>query len=449
VSAIGTQPLTEALAERASSLRYDDIPEDVLEAARNCLLDWFAVTLAGSSQPGPEMLLDVFADARGAEAGSATVVGHRSRLAPLPAALVNGTASHVLDFDDVNTTFLGHVSVSTLAAALALAEQLDANAAELLTAFVAGYETACRIAVAIGPGPYMRGYHATGTIGTFGAAAACARLLGLDAARSAAAIGIAASEAAGLKCNFGTMTKALHAGSACQSGLLAAMLAARGFTSNPGAIEGAQGFAAVVGGRCDAAAALAEPPSGWHVRDNIFKHHASCFFTHSTIEGLRELTSARPLLAEEIERVVVHVSDLELGTCVIAEPVTALEVKFSLAHLAAMTLLGRATSRISDDDASDADVIALRARVELVEDGKPREPTLVEVELRGSEVLRAGRNVESPRLPPKEERRRLVEKFLPLAETVLPRPAADQLLASLSDVSADQAVRGLMAGARP
>jgi 2-methylcitrate dehydratase PrpD len=448
VSAIGTQPLTQALAQRGSSLSYEDIPQDVLEAARNCLLDWFAVTLAGSAEPGPRMLLDVLGAARGAEAGSATVVGHRSRLAPLPAALVNGTASHVLDFDDVNTTFLGHVSVATLAAALALAEQLDATVAELFTAFVAGYESACRIAVAVGPGPYMRGYHATGAIGTFGAAGACARLLGLDIPRSAAAIGIAASEAAGLKCNFGTMTKSLHAGSACQSGLMAALLAARGFTSSTGAIEGAQGFAAAVGGQCDAAAALAEPPSGWHLRDNIFKHHASCFFTHSTIEGLRELM-ARPLPAEEIGRVIVHVSDLELGTCVIAEPATALEVKFSVAHLAAMTLLGRATSRISDDDASDEEVIALRARVELVKDGTPREPTLVEVELRSGEVLRARRSAELPRLPPAEERGRLAEKFLPLAEVALSRRAADQLLATLSDVSADQAVRGLMAGARP
>jgi 2-methylcitrate dehydratase PrpD len=441
--------LTGALAERSCALSLPDIPADVLEIARNCVLDWFGVTLGGSVQEAPLLLLELLAGEREAGRGSATVVGHATRLAPPEAALVNGTSSHVLDFDDVNTTLLGHVSVATLAAALALAEQRDATVLELLTAFVAGYETACRIALALGPEPYLRGHHATGTIGTFGAAAACARMLELDADTSAVAIGIAASQAAGLKCSFGTMTKSLHAGNACRNGLLAAMLAARGFTASANAIEAPQGFAAAAGGRCDLAAALAEPPSGWHLRDNLFKHHASCFFTHSTIEGLRELAGARPFPAEEIERVALHVSELELGTCVIAEPVTALEVKFSIAHLAAMALLGRPTSRIGDEDASDQEVIALRGRVVLIEDGTPREPTLVEVELRSGEVLRARCDVSSPRFTPQEERRRLSEKFLPLAETALPAPAAGRLLATLEQPSGELAVRALMAGARP
>jgi 2-methylcitrate dehydratase PrpD len=449
VRATGTQTLTQALAERCSSLSLDHIPPDVVEIARDCLLDWFGVTLGGSSHDGPVMLLELLAAEREAQHGDTTVVGHSTRLAPLETALVNGTASHVLDFDDVNTTFLGHVSVATLAALLALAEQRDANASELLTAFVAGYETACRIALAVGPEPYLRGYHATGTIGTFAAAGACARLLELDVRRTAVAMGIAASEAAGLKRNFGTMTKSLHAGRACRDGLLAAMLAAHGFTASTDAIDGAQGFAAAVGGRCDEAAALADPSSGWHLRDNVFKHHASCFFTHSTIEGLRELTAAQPLSPAETERVLVHVSELELGTCVIAEPATALEVKFSIPHLAAMALLGRPTSRISDDDASDEEVIAMRARVALVEDGTAREPTLVEIQLQSGEVLRARRDAATPPSAPAEQRRRLSEKFLALAEPALAPPAARRLLATLVDLSDDHAVRALMACARP
>ena len=457
VSSTATDTLTHALAERSSSLAYEEIPDDVIEIARQCLLDWFAVTLGGSSEEGPRMLLAVLgADgelaARAQDGGSAaelaSVVGHHARLSPLQAALVNGTSSHVLDFDDVNIGLICHVSVAILAAALALAEQLDADVCELLMAFVAGYETACRIAVSLGHGPYLRGYHVTGTVGTFGATAACARLLRLDAERTALAIGIAASEAAGLKCNIGTMTKSLHAGRACESGLLAALLASRGFTASASAIEDPQGFAAVAGVGCEAAAALSDAPSGWHLRDNLFKYHASCFFTHSAIEGLRELMSSRPLPADEIERVTIHVSELELGTCVIPEPSTGLEVKFSLAHLAAMTLLGRSTSAIGDEDAHDEEEIALRARVALVEDGAAGEPTRVEVTLRGGEVVSARHDVNRPAQDLGVQRRRLEEKFISLAEPALAAPQARRLLATLSDLHAEQHIRSLMALAR-
>jgi 2-methylcitrate dehydratase PrpD len=449
VSAIDAEALTQALAARSSSLSYEDIPDDVVEIARQCLLDWFGVTLGGSSEDAPRMLLEVLHGGGEADRGTATVVGHRARLTPLQAALVNGCSSHVLDFDDVNLAFLGHVSVSVLAATLALAEQLDADASELLTAFVAGYETACRIAVAIGPEPYLRGYHATATMGTFGAAVACARLLGLDSTRTATATGIAASEAAGLKCNFGTMTKSLHAGKASESGLLAASLAGRGFTASQSAIEGAQGFAAVVGGGCEATAALAEPPSGWYLRENLFKYHASCFFTHSMIEGVRDLASPERLPAEEIERISLHVSELELGTCVIPEPSTGLEVKFSLGHLAAMTALGRATSRITDADARDQEVIALRSRVVLVKDALAGEPTRVELKLRGGEVMSARHDTSTPMRELDEQRRRLAEKFIPLAETALGQAGARGLLETLCSLDAGHSVRSLMACVRP
>ena len=449
MSTIETEVLTHALAERSSSLCYEDLPSEVIEIARQCLLDWFGVTLGGSSQDAPRALLEVLGAGPEAERGIATVVGHRARLPPLQAALVNGVSSHVLDFDDVNIAFLGHVSACVFGAALALAEQLEADASALLAAFVAGYETACRIAVAVGPEPYLRGYHATGTMGTFGAAAACARLLGLDAAATAVATGIAASEAAGLKCNIGTMTKSLHAGKACENGLLAASLAARGFSASPGAIEGAQGFAAVVGGGCEAAAALAEPRCGWHLRDNLFKYHASCFFTHSMIEGVRELMTSGRLRLEQIEQVSVHVSELELGTCVIAEPRTGLEVKFSLAHLAAMSLLGRATSTIADEDARDQEVIALRSKVVLVEDGVPGQPTRVDVTLRGGEALSACHDVSTPTLALDDQRQRLAQKFIPLAEAALGSSAALRLLEALSGLEPGGNVRSLMACARP
>jgi 2-methylcitrate dehydratase PrpD len=449
VSATGTVAFTRALAERCSSLSYEELPEDVIEIARQCLLDWFGVALGGSSADAPRTLLAALGATGEADRAKATVVGHRGRLTPLEAALVNGTSSHVLDFDDVNIAFLGHLSVSILAAALALGEQLDANAAELLTAFVAGYETASRIAVALGPEPYQRGYHSTATIGTFAAAAACARLLELDAQRTSLALGIAASTAAGLKCNFGTMTKSLHAGKACENGLLAAMLAARGFTANLAAIEADQGFARVIGARREMTGAPADQASDWHIRENLFKYHASCFFTHSMIEGLRDLASSGRAPSAEIEQISVHVSELELGTCVIPAPRTGLEVKFSLAHLAAMTLLGRATSTITDEDAHDQEVVGLRSRVVLIEDGAAGEPTRVDVTLRDGEVASACRDVTVPATELGDQRRRLETKFISLAEPVIGSPGARRLLAALSGLDRSHGVRALMALTRP
>jgi 2-methylcitrate dehydratase PrpD len=438
--------LTRALAERASGLELEELPADVAEVARQALLDWFGVTLGGSHEPGPEILVR---SAACAVDDGVTVVGRELRAPPLPAALINGTASHVLDFDDVNARFLGHASVAVAGAALALAEQLDASGDELLVAFVAGYETACRVAVAIGPQPYARGWHYTGTAGTFGAAAACARLLALGASRTAIAFGIAASEAAGLKCNIGTMTKSLHAGKACENGLLAALLASEGFTAAPDAIEAEQGFAALAGGDCDPGAALADPPAGWYLLDNLFKYHASCYWTHSTIEGVLALKREHRIGAADVASVDVHVSDLELGTCVIPAPATGLEVKFSVAHLAAMALLGRDLTVITDGDALDEQVISLRGRVRLVEDGVTGRPTRVVVRLLDGAELEAAVDVNTASRDLAAQGARLERKFAALAEPVMGADGAGLLAGRIGSLGPGVSVRELMALTRP
>jgi 2-methylcitrate dehydratase PrpD len=438
--------LTAGVASLATSLRVEELPDDVVELARQAMLDWFGVTLGGCREDGPLMLLETLTPGDPRDARTATVVGHAVRLATRDAALVNGTASHRLDFDDVNMRLPGHASVAVLGAALALAEQLDASGAELIAAFVAGYETACRVALAVGPQPYALGFHATGTIGTFGAAAACAHLLRLDAATTAVALGIAASEAAGLKCNLGTMTKSLHAGKACENGLLAAQLAARGFTAAAAALEAEQGFAAISGGECDVTAALDDPPHGWFLRENLFKHHAACFFTHSAIEGVRRLRTENGLDEEQPARITLHVSEVELGACAIAAPVSGLEVKFSIAHLVAMSLLGRDLAVIGDLDAKDEEVIALRERIVLADDGTAGQPTRVEAELRDGSVLTACVDVNTPERDLVAQRARLERKFTSLAEPVIGADRAGELLGRL-EVVEQSSVRGLMAAA--
>ncbi len=252
--------LTELLAARAASLRWEDIPESARAVARQCLLDYLGVAIAGAGEPLVRLLFDEMRDAGGA--GQASVIGHAVVLPALSAALVNGAAAHALDYDDVNVAIPGHPSVAILPGLLALAELERASGRELGAAFVAGYETACRIGAALQPGHYNLGFHATGTVGSIGAAAACARLLGLSAAATAAALGIAATQAAGLKAQFGTMCKPFHAGKAAQNGLLAARLAARGFASRADIVECAQGFAATHSADFSPEAARSTPAGG-------------------------------------------------------------------------------------------------------------------------------------------------------------------------------------------
>src|SRR3954471_24317192 len=274
---MGDSGFTADVAVQVAATNFDDLPTDVVEVARQCVLDWVGVTVAGSREPVTCILLDDFEDqGLGAGPAGATIVGHRLRLPLLDAALVNGTASHALDYDDVNEALVGHPTVPILAGLLALAEARHSSGRDLVTAFVAGYEAECRIGRAVGVDHYQRGFHATGTVGTFGAAAACARLLGLDTATTATALGIAGTQAAGLKSMFGTMGKPLHAGKASANGLLAARLASRGFTANPAVLETEQGFGEAAAGGLDFERGRRPPKQGWFLRDNLFKYHAAC-----------------------------------------------------------------------------------------------------------------------------------------------------------------------------
>src|SRR5205823_903038 len=183
--AIATK-LTRTLAAQASAVTYEALPEPVRELARQCVLDYYGVALAGADDPLATILLDELAEAGGA--AQASIIGHQAKLPALSAALVNGAIGHALDYADVNLAMPGHPSVAILPGLIALAEQRNSTGREVVAAFVAGYETACRIGMALRPGHYDRGFHATGTIGAFGAAAACAHLLRLDAEATARAL---------------------------------------------------------------------------------------------------------------------------------------------------------------------------------------------------------------------------------------------------------------------
>ncbi len=254
--------IAESLAERIACVRYDALPEDAVHWARVAILDTVGCTLAGASEPCARIVARVTASN-----GPCLVFGTDQRVAPLDAALINGTASHALDFDDCSDTLGGHPSAPILPALFALAETRAVDGRAFVAAYVAGWETETRIARGINFHHYEKGWHPTATIGVFGSTAACCHLLGLAPDVTAKALGLAASFASGVKANFGTMTKPLHVGHCSRNGMLAALLAADGFTANAGALEHRQGFLHVFNGEgnFDAEAILRDWGQPWDI----------------------------------------------------------------------------------------------------------------------------------------------------------------------------------------
>src|SRR5213082_775914 len=418
--AIATK-LTRTLAAQASAVTYEALPEPVRELARQCVLDYYGVALAGADDPLATILLDELAEAGGA--AQASVIGHKARLPVLSAALVNGAIGHALDYDDVNLAMPGHPSVAILPGLLALAELRKSSGREVIAAFVAGYETACRIGSALRPGHYERGFHSTGTVGVFGAAAACAHLLGLDTEATARALGIAGTQAAGLKSQFGTMCKPFHAGKAAQNGLLAARLAVRGFSSRPDLVECEQGFALTHGPDFDGQAALAAPANGFHIFANLFKYHAACYLTPGPIESARALRERHGVKPEQIAHMTLSLDKSCERVCNIAAPTDGLEAKFSLRQTVAMALSGVDTASLgaySAATATDPALIQLREKLALdFHDGWPQAAAELEVTLVDGRVLKATHDAGIPSADIAAQGERLAAKFDALAEPAL------------------------------
>src|SRR5580700_8531129 len=410
--------VTRALAARASALSYDALPDEVRALARQCVLDYYGVALAGADDPLVTILLDELAEAGGAE--QASVIGHKTRLPALSAALVNGAIGHALDYDDVNLAMPGHPSVAILPGLLALAEARQSSGREVIAAFVAGYETACRIGLAMRPGHYDLGFHSTATIGSFGAAAACARLLGLDAEATATALGIAGTQAAGLKSQFGTMCKPFHAGKASQNGLLAARLAARGFSSRPDLVECEQGFALTHGPDFRPEAALADPSNRFHIFANLFKYHAACYLTHGPIECARTLREQHGVEPEQVTRLTLSLDRSCERVCNIPAPTDGLEAKFSLRQTVAMALSGVDTASLgmySRETANDPALMQLRDKLTLdFHEGWPQAKAELEVTTTDGRVLKASHDAGIPNADIAAQGERLIAKFDALAE---------------------------------
>lgn len=439
--------LTRALAEQARALRWDDIPDTARTWARQCILDYLGCGIAGASDPLVDLLLAEMREQGGVE--TASLLGLKGKLPPASAALVNGAASHALDFDDVNLAMPGHPSVAILPGLLALAEERGASGRDVLTAFVAGYELQCRVGRVISPGHYDKlGFHATATVGSFGAAAACAHLLGLDADAFARALGIAGTQAAGLKSMFGTMCKPLHAGKASYHGLLAAKLAGRGFTARTDVIECGQGFARTHSPDFNPERAFDTPPGGWFVMNNLFKYHASCYMTHAAIDAARTLRETHRFQPQDIEAIDVRLEEACDRICNIPAPVTGLEAKFSLRLTTAMGLAGVDTSRLasySEKVAADPVLVGLRDKVSLdFRTGIPNTFTEITLKLRDGQSVTAQHDAGIPAADAAKQGQRLEQKFTALVDPVLGADNAAALIAAVRGFEGLPDVRGLM-----
>jgi 2-methylcitrate dehydratase PrpD len=433
------QQPTQRLVELGRRVRLAEVSAEALLVAKHCVLDWLGVTLAGAREPLVRIVYEQLCRPDGGSDATLLGFGRRSSLAA--AALLHGTAAHALDYDDTHWTLQGHPTAPVLGALWGLAERDRASGAALLTALIAGIEVECRLGEWLNPDHYKRGFHATGTLGTFGAAAAACHLLKQDERTWLHAFGLAGTQAAGLKSAFGTMAKPLHAGRAAQTGLMSALLAASGFEGNPAILETEQGFGATHG----VLAASDATPEGFAIVDTLFKYHAACHLTHATIDGLQALKRVQSLAADAIQRVELSVDETCLGVCAIENPESGMQAKFSLKATAAMAIFGDATDdpRAFDDArVTSPEMRSLMERVHVGVEPMAATATQVRVFLNDGQVLETRRDTGIPERDLVKQTERLTAKFLRLAP--VSQAAAGEVIERVLNLEREADVCGIV-----
>ena len=331
--------LARQLAERVTAMRYEDLPPAAVSGSKTAVIDTVGVALAGASEDATRLLADTL-DLAGS--GPCLLFGSARRAGALDAALVNGVAAHALDYDNTAKSLGGHVSAVMVPALLAAGEAFGASGRDLILAHAAGFEVGAAIGRCVNPEHSEKGWHPTATVGVFAVTAACARLLELTADQAESALALATSLAAGTKANFGTMTKPLHAGQCARGGLLAALLARKGYTADPGAFEHKQGyFSLFAAGRYDASRAL----DGWGKWEIVtpgasYKAYPCCYSTHSAVEAMLNLGRRHgPFDPRAIAGIESRTHPRALAHTDRPDPQTPLEAKFSVQYCVARAAL--------------------------------------------------------------------------------------------------------------
>jgi len=421
--------ITRKLARYVVAARFQDLPEGVRREIGRSLLNWLGVAVGGSRHEAVEIALGAVTPFSGPQ--QASLFGRPERLDVINAALINGISSHVFDFDDTDLLTAVHPSAPVMPAVLALAELNAVSGCDLVTAITMGFEVECRLGRAVQPALGNIGWHPTGVVGVFGAAVAAGKLLGLDEERMCHAVGLAATQPVGVREMFGSMTKSFHPGRASQSGLLAAFLAEKGYTSSLQGIEAKCGWARLVSAKQDWQAITDGLGEDYEIYRNTYKPFACGLVVHPVIDGCIQLRNEHNLTASMIERVVLEVSPIVLELTNKKTPQTGLEGKFSVYYVAALAIVaGRADeTQFSNGMVCDPVITALRDRVSATANPSVgKQQAHVRIHLRDGRVLESfiAEAVGSVKNPMSDAA--LEAKFRDLAEGVLPAERTRRLI---------------------
>ena len=460
-----TVGLTQEVASFIVKTGYDDLPDEMLRIAGRCLIDGTGVMLSGSTDEASVILRTYLEGLGGKE--DAAVLGAKLRLSAPAATLANGTSGHAQDFDDTQLShspdrisgLLTHPTTPVLAATFAVGEERGISGREFLTAFALGCEVECKIAEAINPLHYKKGYHTTGTIGAFGAATATGKILGLSREEMRFALGIVASMSAGIRANFGTMTKPLHAGRAAENGVTAARLARLGFTSDPNILENPWGYFKILGDGFEMekiAGKLGRPYTLVDPGVSI-KPYPSGVLSHPSMNALLDIVREHDLTRRDVGHINLYAGSNILNPLRYAMPQTGLEGKFSLPFCLTSILLTRRAGikEFSDEYVRSPDVQEMMKNVTTVFDpeiearGHAKILSRVEVRLKDGRVLRkdSGPYKGGPENPLTEAE--LDEKFMTCASLALPRRKIEQSLGLLKRMKELADVRKLIPALLP
>ena len=393
-----TPEVTKYVAEFVSGTGHGALPADVVALGRKSILDGLGLALSGAVAHSGELVVKHLASLH-LGAGPATVIGTGLKVAPRFAAFANGVAIHADDYDDTQLAvaetrvygLLTHPTAPALPAALAVGEARKASGRDVELAYHLGVEVECKIAEAIDPRHYQTGFHATATCGTFAAAAAAARLMGLDVAMTRRALSLAGSQSAGLRENFGTMTKPFHAGRSSESGVVGAEMSAIGWTAADNILEAPRGFFRAAGGGFDKAAIMGKLGNPWTFAEPgiSIKPHPSGSLTHPGMTEMLRLIRVHDIHAADVKRVRVGTNSNMPNALIHHRPRTELEAKFSMEFCMAILLLERRAGLPEFTDATvlRPDVQALIERVDFGIDQKAeaagfhKMTTLIDIEL--------------------------------------------------------------------
>lgn len=426
--------MTGRLADFIVNTKSSDISSEVFEHAKVAFLDWIGVTLAGKDDPLVNKLIELEEAMGGQE--QATIIGHGKKKSVSQATLINGSASHALDYDDSMIPFLGHPSVTLFPGILALSEWKQKSGYHFLTAYIIGLKAGVTIASCAGLEHYLSGYHGTSTMGAFASAAACARLIGLNSQQTVYALGIAGTQAGGLKRVFGTMCKPFHAGRASQIGLISALLANNNFTSAEDILEGPGGFFQAMKGAVNEEV-LKTLGQTWMIENLAQKYHASCHATHSPIEATLKIFQQEKLKIADIKSIKVFSSPTALSAAFRIEANTGLEGKFSIPYCVANALLRGNTGlqAFTDEKVKDPEIKKLMAKISVIQDTTITAlDAKVELETQPGPVYSSYSDIfkEIPELDIKREK--IKAKFSDLSAPVLGSQKTDELFKKVSDL---------------